>query len=125
MAIDARSLILILISVLLLALGQMLWKVGTNQAGAIDFMGGNLIPTTLKTITNLWFIFGCVCLLTSSVVWAVALNSVDLSLAFPFQSLAFVLIFILSAIFFKEPMTTLKIIGTILICAGVVVVAKG
>ena len=116
MTADSKSIVLLLVSVLMIALGQVFWKLGTNQTGT----GATLI----KTITNIWFILGCLMLLASSAVWIIALKSVDLSYAFPFQSLAYVFIFIFSILLFKEPVTTLKLVGTLLIIAGVIVASK-
>src|SRR3989339_695205 len=116
MTVDTKSIALILVSVLMIALGQVFWKLGTNQTGA----GASLI----KTITNIWFILGCLMLLGSSWVWILALKRVDLSYAFPFQALAYALIFIFSTLLFHEKVTTLKVVGTILIIAGVIVVSK-
>ncbi|OGF48168.1 MAG: hypothetical protein A2231_12065 [Candidatus Firestonebacteria bacterium RIFOXYA2_FULL_40_8] len=117
MTVDTKSITLILGSVLMIALGQVFWKLGTNQTGTG--------ATFIKTISNIWFILGCLMLLGSSWVWILALQRVDLSYAFPFQALAYALIFIFSIFLFKEPVTTMKVIGTILIIAGVIVVSKG
>jgi uncharacterized membrane protein len=116
MTVDTKSITLILVSVLMIALGQVFWKLGTNQTGT----GASIV----KTITNIWFILGCLMLLASSGVWILALQRVDLSYAFPFQALAYALIFIFSIFLFKEPVTTMKVVGTILIIAGVIVVSK-
>ena len=123
MALTMKSLILILVSVLFIALGQVFWKLGTNQTGAVSFSSGHLIASLVKII-NIWFILGCILLLLSSVLWVWALSMVDLSIAFPFQSLAFVFIFFFSLFIFKEPATLLKIAGTCLIIIGVIFVAK-
>ena len=100
----------------MIALGQVFWKLGTNQTGA----GAPI----MKTIMNVWFILGCIMLLASSVVWILALQRVDLSYAFPFQSLAYVFIFIFSIFLFKEQATPMKIIGTLLVISGIIVIAK-
>ena len=123
MAISLKALALILISVLFIALGQVFWKLGTNQAGDISFSAGNLLSSFGKLV-NKWFILGCLMLLASSVIWVIALSMVELSVAFPFQSLAYVFIFLFSVFIFKEPVTALKITGTILIIIGVIAVSK-
>lgn len=123
MALTMKSISLILVSVLFIALGQVFWKLGTNQSGAIVFSTGNMLGSLGKMI-NVWFILGCLMLLASSVLWVIALSMVDLSVAFPFQSLAFVFIFFFSLLIFKEPASLLKIVGTLLIIIGVIAVAK-
>jgi multidrug transporter EmrE-like cation transporter len=54
-----------------------------------------------------------------------AMTKLDLSHAYPFTSLAFVLVTAASAVFFHEPMTGPKIAGIALICAGIVVGSQG
>ena len=124
MAITAKSLTLILVSVLFIALGQVFWKFGTNQSGPVSFSVGHLMAAISKMV-NVWFVLGCLMLLASSVLWVMALSMVELSIAFPFQFLAFVFIFFFSMIFFKEPATLFKFIGTLLIVIGVIAVSKG
>ena len=116
MSAGAKSIVLIVVAVFMIALGQVFWKLGTNQTGA----GASIT----KTIMNVWFVLGCIMLLGSSVVWILALQRVDLSYAFPFQSLAYVFIFFFSIFLFKEPVTVMKVIGTLLVISGVIVVAK-
>jgi len=124
MALTAKAVSLILISVLFIALGQVFWKLGTNQSGIVTFSSGHYMAAIGKMV-NMWFVFGCIMLLASSVLWVAALSMVDLSIAFPFQSLAFVFIFFFSIFIFKEPATLMKIVGTVLIVGGVIAVSKG
>ena len=121
---DLKSTLYILSSVSLLALGQLFWKIGTTQAGQISFCAGEFLPCALKLFTNLWFAAGCILLLASSAIWVIALGMVDLGYAFPFQALAFVFIFLASWLIFKEPISVMRVIGIVLICAGVIFVAR-
>ena len=50
-----------------------------------------------------------------------ALTRLELSYAYPFTSLSFVLIFIASVVLFHEPVSTTKLIGMALIVCGLVV----
>ena len=49
----------------------------------------------------------------------------ELSYAYPFMSLAFVLVLVLSAVLFHEPLTVPKILGVLLIIIGIVVGSRG
>ena len=49
----------------------------------------------------------------------------DLSYAYPFMSLSFVLVLILSALFFHEPVSMAKVLGVMLIMAGIAVGVRG
>lgn len=49
----------------------------------------------------------------------------QLSYAYPFMSLAFVLVMFLSAFFFNEPVTLAKTLGLTLIVAGIIIGSQG
>lgn len=48
-----------------------------------------------------------------------------LSYAYPFMSLAFVLVMFLSAFFFNEPVTLAKTLGLALIVTGIIIGSQG
>jgi len=48
-----------------------------------------------------------------------------LSYAYPFMSLAFVFVLILSAILFHEALTVPKVLGVGLVVAGIIVASRG
>jgi len=60
----------------------------------------------------------------ASFFWLMAVSKFELSYAYPFMSLAFILVFILSALFFNEAFHLQKIIGTLLIVAGLYFVSR-
>jgi uncharacterized membrane protein len=53
--------------------------------------------------------------------WMAAMTKFELSYAYPFISLSFVLVLLMSNIFLNEPLTHYKVVGVILIIAGVVI----
>lgn len=57
----------------------------------------------------------------ATLFWMAAMTKFDLSFAYPFTSLSFVLILIFSALFLEEPVTFPKIIGMTLIVSGIIV----
>jgi uncharacterized membrane protein len=54
-----------------------------------------------------------------------AMTKFDLSHAYPFMSLNFVLVLVLSAWLLSEPVTLQKILGIALIVAGTMVASRG
>ena len=60
----------------------------------------------------------------ASLFWMAAMTKFDVSFAYPFMSLAFVLVLLLSALFFQEPITVGKVAGMVLICSGILVMGK-
>lgn len=61
----------------------------------------------------------------ASLAWMAAMTKFDLNHAYPFMSLNFVVVLLLSSWLLSEPITTQKVIGVALIMAGTVVAARG
>ncbi|HNV48014.1 MAG TPA: EamA family transporter [Spirochaetota bacterium] len=83
------------------------------------------LPERLWFIVRLLFdpyiIAGFAVGLVGLVLWLNALSKLHLSYAYPFMGMNFVLIFVMSALVFGEPVTIHKIIGAALIVAGLIV----
>ena len=83
----------------------------------------------LRFLISLLFdplIFSCfLAAFLASLAWMAAMTKFDLSHAYPFMSLNFVIVLFLSAWLLSEPMTLSKIIGIALIVAGTIVAARG
>lgn len=120
-----KNLIVILVSVVLTVAGQMLWKIGANQVGQISITFDNCLSSTIKLFTNLWVVLGCLIFIVSSILWVVALTSENLSYVYPFLGLGYVLIALVSWLFLKESIGLLRLTGMLLVCIGVILVAKG
>jgi multidrug transporter EmrE-like cation transporter len=73
---------------------------------------------------NPWIMLSILLTLLSGMSWMIAMTKFDISYAYPYTALGFVLILIFSALLFHEPMTWNKVVGVLLIAAGIVVVSK-
>jgi drug/metabolite transporter (DMT)-like permease len=56
--------------------------------------------------------------------WLYALVKVDLSFAYPFSALSYGLVLLLSWLFLGENIPSLRLIGVLVICLGVIIVSK-
>jgi uncharacterized membrane protein len=61
----------------------------------------------------------------ASLAWMAAMTKFDLSHAYPFMSLNFVVVLLLSGWLLSEPMTVQKSVGVALIVLGTVIAARG
>lgn len=68
---------------------------------------------------------GFVAAFMASIAWMAAMSKFDLSHAYPFMSLNFVVVFLLSGWLLSEPMTFQKMLGLGLIVLGTIVSARG
>ena len=61
----------------------------------------------------------------AGVCWMLAIERINLSFAYPFIALTFVLVPLLAMFFFREPISTLQVLGLALIVCGVAINAVG
>ena len=61
----------------------------------------------------------------SSLLWLVVLARAPVSVAYPMLSLGYVAVAILSRFLFAEPLTAAKLLGILLVCLGVALLAQG
>jgi len=113
--------VIIVIGVIFAALGQVSWKLGMNQAGQL----ATLDPATLSTVLmNPYVLLGFVMYGLSTIFWLIALSKKDLSFVYPFISLTYIFVLILSSLLLKESIGVNKIIGTLIITIGLIIIAR-
>jgi len=59
----------------------------------------------------------------STIFWLMALSAGDLSLVFPLGSIQYVLVLVGSKLFLKEKIDSMRLLGTVLIATGIVVIS--
>lgn len=115
----------IALTILFTVYGQLVIKWQVAQAGTLPVGGGAKIGFLFELLLNPWIISGFVAAFSASLCWMAAMTRFDLSHAYPFMGLSFVLVLFGSGIFFGESITVLKIAGTGLIVLGIVVASQG
>ncbi|QDV51211.1 EamA family transporter [Gimesia fumaroli] len=115
----------ILLTILFTVYGQIIIKWQVQLAGAFPQNGTEKVNFIIKLLLNPWVMSSFVCAFLAALSWMAAMTKFPLSYAYPFMSLAFVLVMFLSALFFKEPVTIPKTIGLALIILGIVIGSKG
>ncbi|MED4968198.1 EamA family transporter [Parageobacillus toebii] len=106
--------VLILLNTFILVTGQFLWKYGMMKTTF------KLDPLSIIKILFSPFIFsGLVMYGFATILWLFILSRVPLSIAYPVQSIAYVLAVFGAYFIFNEPLSPTKIIGAILIILGV------
>jgi len=113
------------VTVLLTVYGQLVIKWQVLAAGAFPEMPGEKMLFLARLLVNPWVISALAAALAAAVTWMAALTRLDLSHAYPFMSLSFVLVALASAWVFAEPLTGPKIAGVVLICLGVAIGSQG
>ena len=112
-------------TILLTAFGQLIIKWQVSAAGPFPATTFGKLEFIARLLVNPWIVFALLGALGASILWMAAMTRLDLSHAYPFMSLAFVLVVLGSAWFFSEPLTLLKVVGLALVCAGIVIGSQG
>lgn len=121
-----NSILLILFSISIAVAGQILIKIGINHIGIVNF-------SNLDALKQLFFgviksplvISGLFLYVISAAIWLVVLSAVDLSFAYPFIGLTYVMVLILSRFILKEDVNLIRWAGAIIITIGVIVISRG
>jgi multidrug transporter EmrE-like cation transporter len=123
---DPMNLILILVSVCLAGTAQVTLKIGVDRVTKTGNGGHVALGTSgfkeLATSPVVWgglMLFG-----VSAVIWIFALSRVDLSFAYPFAALGYVIIVLASFTVLHESVPPLRWAGVALIIAGILLVAR-
>jgi multidrug transporter EmrE-like cation transporter len=119
------SYVYILCTILLTVYGQLAIKWQVLKAGSFPQNGMEKMWFLLNLLYNPWVVSAFLGALLASVTWMVAMTKLQLSHAYPFMSLAFVLVMIFSSLLFHEPITTPKIIGVALVILGLAIGSQG
>lgn len=111
--------------VLFTVYGQIIVKWQVAKAGALPATLSEKIPFLLTLIFTPWILSGILAGFFALVCWLAAMTKFELSYAYPFMSLAFVFVLVLSAVLFHEQLTLAKVLGVLLIIAGIIVGSRG
>ena len=116
------NVILLVISIGLAVVGQLLMKKGMILFGA--FPVSELPFKVIPMILNPYVFLGLATFAVSSVFWLVILSRLELSLVYPFVSVAYIVVALFSMIFFKENVTIVRWLGIFTICVGVFLISR-
>ncbi|MGM0941828.1 MAG: EamA family transporter [Bacillota bacterium] len=110
--------LLLVLNIMLLVSGQMLWKVGMQQIGTMVF------GTIIQVIKSPYIIGGGLIYVLATGLWLYILSRMPFSVAYPFQSLAYVLGVVIGYVIFKEVVTPSQWVGAAVIVLGVYLIAR-
>jgi multidrug transporter EmrE-like cation transporter len=120
-----RFMRLVFLTIVLTVYSQLVIKWRVSRAGAVPADLTQKIVFVAGLLCDPWVITGILATFFSGVFWMLAMTKVDLSYAYPFMGLVFVLVLILSSAFFHEAMTIPKVTGILLVTIGIVVAGRG
>ena len=114
----------ILVSVLAGAIGQVLLKKGMSSMGPLTLSLSKLFSILWRMATNPYVIVGLFIYVGGTVFWLTALSRVDLSYAYPFASLSYVVMLAASWLLFREDISVVRLLGTVVAGVGVFIISR-
>jgi len=115
----------IFLSISLAVVGQLLLKMGMLRIGRFSLNISTIVQQYTRIFLNLFVIAGVIGFFLSMLVWLYVLSRLELSTAYPFVALNYVLILFVSHFLLKETITPVKIMGVAVIVLGVFLISRG
>lgn len=111
---------LIVLVVALTSLGQVLQKLGADRG----LKGARSLPQLTAALFQWEIILAVICLASAVVIWLAVLYMMDVSKAFPFISLGFVVVLLAARFYLHESIPWNRWLGVVFIVAGISLLAQ-
>ena len=105
--------------------GQLILKWRISESGSLPAGFIEKIKFLILLLSDPLIFSGFAAAFLASLAWMAAMTKFELSHAYPFMSLNFIIVLLLSGWLLSEPITFLKVLGVALIVLGTVVAARG
>jgi drug/metabolite transporter (DMT)-like permease len=115
---------LILVAVTMSACAQLALKLGMKGPGVTAGLAEGGMTAAISVALNPWVLLGLSIYGLSVVLWLWVLSKVELSVAYPFVGVSFLITMAFGAWLLHEEITFGRLIGTVLIAIGCVLVAR-
>jgi multidrug transporter EmrE-like cation transporter len=119
-----RYIPLILVGVLLNAIAQILLKKGMLSIGYFEFHFENFFPIIKKVTNNLYILSGLTSYVISVMIWLLVLARVEVSYAYPFLSVGYVVVTVMGYFIFQESLSWMRVVGIAVIIVGVLLLSR-
>jgi drug/metabolite transporter (DMT)-like permease len=104
--------------------GQLVLKWQMGGAGPLPDGVASKLWFMLQQFLNPWIMTGFASAFLASLAWMAAMTRFDLNYAYPFMSLAFVIVMGFSVLFFNEQITVQRLLGTLMVVGGLIVMSR-
>jgi len=114
----------ILISVTLSVVAQILLKHGMSNDSVQASLSSDALIAGIAIFTNISVVAGLAAYVSSVGIWLLVLSKIDVSKAYPFVGIGFIGTMMFAYWFLNEPLTVTKVVGTLLVFAGVLLISQ-
>jgi drug/metabolite transporter (DMT)-like permease len=117
-----KTLVVMSFAVLFGALGDILLSKGMKSIGSSAHF--DAVSTVLAVITNMYVLAGVGALLLFLILYLISLSWEDMSYVLPLTGAIYVLVTIFAFFLLHEPVSALRLTGSLLVACGIVVVTR-
>jgi len=118
-----KTLGLILLSGVLAVSGQFILKLGMASVGPMT-LGVDTLATVVPAVVNPLVVLGLLVYVSGTFFWLLVLSRVDLSYAYPFASLNYIVVLLGSWLLLGEQLSLVRMVGVLSICLGVWAISR-
>lgn len=111
-------------TILFTVYGQLMLKWRIAHYGNLPNGIQGKISFLLQLFWDQFIISGFIAAFIAALFWMAAMTKFEISLAYPFMSLSFVLVLIFSGLLLNETITSQKIVGLIFIVIGIYIASR-
>lgn len=115
---------MVLFTIVLTTYGQLVLKWQVSVRPQVPFRAEGW-PPLLLLLLRPWVISAFVAAFGASLCWMLAIARLELSRAYPFMALNFLLVCVLAVPLFGETLTTTKVFGLCFIIVGLIILSQG
>ncbi len=119
-----KSFPLMLIAVVIAVMGELLLKTAMNAFGVMHLEPRTIPRTVWSLATNPLILTAMAAYAVSVFLWLAVLSRLELSYAYPWWALGFVLVTLASQVLLHEAVPPLRYLGVAVICLGLVILAR-
>lgn len=117
--------IYIIFTVLFTVYSQLIMRWQVTLAGPLPVDAPAKIGYIFNVLLNPWVLSGIFATFLAGVSWMLAMTKFEISYAYPFVSLNYILVLLAGFFLFNEALGATKLLGSALVIIGIIVIAKG
>lgn len=112
-------------TILLTSYGQLVikWQANSYQAASEGWLGK--LPAVVQLLLQPWVISAFVAAFAASLCWMLAVSRLELSRAYPFMALNFLIVCVAAVPLFGEVFTLSKAFGLTTVIVGLIIISQG
>lgn len=115
----------IISTILFTVYSQLIMRWQVSAAGPLPADLSDKFAYVVALLLNPWVVSGIVATFLAGVSWMLAMTKFEISYAYPFVSLNYILVLAAGFLLFQEAMSITKLAGSALVILGIIVIARG